>query len=72
MVIIFQITHSQPSDVKILGNKLPGYSSKHVTRLHRNVTPQRVGNLLACEDIRFSSLFAAGDVSRGETDVFAG
>ena len=36
--------------------------------------------LLACENIRFSSLFAAGDVSRnvpsgeerGETDVFAG
>ena len=35
---------------------------------------------LACENIRFSSLFAAGDVSRnvssdeerGETDVFAG
>ena len=37
-------------------------------------------NDLACENIRFSSLFAAGDVSRnvpsgeerGETDVFAG
>ena len=32
-------------------------------------------NVLACENIRFSSLFAAGDVSgeeRGETDVFAG
>ena len=36
--------------------------------------------MLACENIRFSSLFAAGDVSRnvaigeerGETDVFAG
>ena len=31
---------------------------------------------LACENIRFSSLFAAGDVpideERGETDVFAG
>ena len=35
---------------------------------------------VACENIRFSSLFAAGDVSRnvpsgeerGETDVFAG
>ena len=31
---------------------------------------------LACENIRFSSLFAAEDVSRGEepgeTDVFAG
>ena len=30
-------------------------------------------NSLACESIRFSTLFAAGDVSRrGETDVFAG
>ena len=34
--------------------------------------------LLACENIRFSSLFVAGDVyvpsdeERGETDVFAG
>ena len=25
--------------------------------------------MLACENIRFSSLFAAGDVSRGETSV---
>ena len=36
------------------------------------------GFLLACENIRFSSLVAAGEVSRGEkeergeTDVFAG
>ena len=37
-------------------------------------------DFLACENLRFSSLFAAGDVSRnvpsgeerGETDVFAG
>ena len=29
--------------------------------------------LVACENIRFSTLFAAGDVSRGgTTDVFAG
>ena len=40
----------------------------------------RGGKDLACENIRFSSLVAAGDVSRnvpngeerGETDVFAG
>ena len=38
------------------------------------------GVIIACENIRFSSLFADGDVSRnvpggeeqGETDVFAG
>jgi len=28
--------------------------------------------ILACENIRFYLLFATGDVSRGETDVFAG
>ena len=27
---------------------------------------------LACENIRFSSLFADGDEERGEADVFAG
>ena len=43
--------------------------------------PSKTETHLACENIRFSSLFAAGDVSarnvpsdkeRGETDVFAG
>ena len=41
---------------------------------------RRTSHVLACENIRFSSLFAAGDVSRnvpsgeerGEMDVFAG
>ena len=28
--------------------------------------------ILACENICFYSLFATGDVSRGETNVFAG
>ena len=28
--------------------------------------------ILACENIRFSSLFVAEDEERGETDVFAG
>ena len=29
----------------------------------------RAGNFLACENIRFSSLFAAGDVSRGNVPI---
>ena len=39
-----------------------------------SIRPQAIKSL-ACENIRFSSLFVAGDVSReerGETDVFAG
>ena len=36
-------------------------------------TPLRTALHVACENIRFSSLLAAGDVSRGgTTDVFAG
>ena len=31
-----------------------------------------VSSHLACENIRFSSLFVASDEERGETDVFAG
>ena len=51
------------------------------THVNEIVERFRVNFQIACENIRFSSLFAAGDVSRGnvpsgeergETDVFAG
>ena len=51
-----------------------------VTRNKRRTRNQVASKWVACENIRFSSLFAAKDVSRnvlsdeegGETDVFAG
>ena len=44
---------------------------RQLTTARANQTPgltnDRAAKLIACENIRFSSLFAAGDVSRGGT-----
>ena len=51
-----------------------GWGSELQTTLYQEQIQLHVA-VIACENIRFSSLFAAGDVShveRGETDVFVG
>ena len=51
-----------------------GWGSELQTTLYQEQIQLHVV-VIACENIRFSSLFAAGDVShveRGETDVFVG
>ena len=40
--------------------------------LSRHIGKWRTGQWVACENIRFSSLFAAGDVSRGGTSATRG
>ena len=40
--------------------------------LSRHIGKWRTGQWVACENIRFSSLFAAGDVSRGGTSATQG
>ena len=44
-----------------------GTNAFHIRLSHRN--SYSVGIFLACENIRFSSLFVAGDVSRGGTSA---
>ena len=48
------------------------YGSSYISRMWPTYISFVLNAKLACENIRFSSLFAAGDEERGETDVFAG
>ena len=62
---------------KVKGNTYDISSIKRVTKFHVVVVQNNgkemykksvlIRAVVACENIRFSSLFAAGDVSRGET-----
>ena len=70
----FRIQHGSYMYTRVFVTLKPGWTPYEVYATHhflyaKILEQNPVRELLACENIRFSSLFAAGDVSRGGTSA---